>query len=126
VLVTGEDLTLAVGTPGGDVQPQAVLQTLLNMRLFGMEPQQAVEAPRFATYSFPDSFEPHDYNAGVALLEAGLAGQAEELGRRGHQITLWPAATFRAGGVCVAMLDKRTGVLSGAADPRRPCYALGW
>lgn len=126
VLVTGDDLTIAIGTPGGDVQPQAVLQTLLNMRLFGMELQQAVEAPRFATYSFPDSFVPHDYAAGVALLEAGLAGQAEELGRRGHQITLWPAATFRAGGVCVAMLEKRTGVLSGAADPRRPCYALGW
>ena len=47
------------GTPGGDVQAQAMLQTLLNRIVFGMDPQAAVEAPRFATYSFPDSFEPH-------------------------------------------------------------------
>src|SRR5690606_27902192 len=47
------------GTPGGDVQCQAMLQTFLNMEVFGMEPQQAVESPRFATFSFPSSFEPH-------------------------------------------------------------------
>ena len=41
------------------MQAQAMLQTLLNRIAFGMDPQSAVEAPRFATYSFPDSFEPH-------------------------------------------------------------------
>ena len=54
------------GTPGGDVQAQAMLQVLLNMIVFDMNPQQAVEAPRFASYSFPDSFEPHSYSPGRA------------------------------------------------------------
>ena len=44
------------GTPGGDVQPQAMLQVFLNIMVFGMDIQQAVEAPRFATYSFPRQF----------------------------------------------------------------------
>ena len=48
------------GTPGGDVQTQAMLQVLLNLSAFGMDLTSAVEAPRFATYSFPSSFEPHE------------------------------------------------------------------
>ncbi|HEV7268627.1 MAG TPA: gamma-glutamyltransferase, partial [Falsiroseomonas sp.] len=39
---------LPFGTPGGDVQSQAMLQTLLNVLLFGMDPQDAVEHPRIA------------------------------------------------------------------------------
>ena len=54
------------GTPGGDVQCQAMLQVFLNINVFGMAPQAAVEAPRFAGYSFPGSFEPHPYYPGAA------------------------------------------------------------
>ena len=46
------------GTPGGDVQTQAMLQCLINVSVFGMDPQHAVEAPRFATFSFPSVFCP--------------------------------------------------------------------
>ena len=49
------------GTPGGDVQQQAMLQVFLNITVFGMPPQRAVEAPRVASRSFPDSFWPHAY-----------------------------------------------------------------
>ncbi len=42
---------MSVGTPGGDVQPQAVTQALVQMLVFGMSPQRAVEAPRFASGS---------------------------------------------------------------------------
>ena len=52
-------LFMVLGTPGGDVQQQAMLQVFLNVAEFGMLPQPAVEAPRFATRSFPDSFWPH-------------------------------------------------------------------
>ena len=52
------------GTPGGDVQTQAMLQVFLNIHLFGMEVQEAVEAPRVASYSYPSSFEPHAYHPG--------------------------------------------------------------
>src|SRR5262249_11683012 len=52
-LVVGPDGALMpCGTPGGDVQAQAMLQVLLNLVVFGHSPQAAVEAPRFATQSF--------------------------------------------------------------------------
>ena len=53
------------GTPGGDVQPQSMVQLFLNVVEFGMDVQQAVEAPRFSTWSFPNSFWPHAYHPGL-------------------------------------------------------------
>jgi gamma-glutamyltranspeptidase / glutathione hydrolase len=115
------------GTPGGDVQSQAMLQVFLNVALFGMAPQDAVEAPRFATYSFPDSFEPHHtfpgrLNVETRVPEATLGG----LQAQGHDLVRWPDWTWRAGAVCTILANERTRVLSGGADPRRPSYALGW
>src|SRR5216117_2350964 len=52
-------VVMPFGTPGGDVQQQAMLQFFFNIVVFGMTPQRAVEAPRVATRSFPDSFWPH-------------------------------------------------------------------
>ena len=115
------------GTPGGDVQCQAMLQAFLNATDFGMELQHAVEAPRFATYSFPGSFEPHSELPGRLNLE-GLIDTAvgDELAALGHDVEWWPDRTWRAGGMCMAVADLRSGMLAGAADPRRPSYALGW
>ena len=115
------------GTPGGDVQCQAMLQTLLNMEVFGMAPQAAVEAPRFATYSFPGSFAPHAYAPGRLVLEGRIeAATGERLAALGHGVEWWPERTWRAGGMCLIVADLETGVLSGAADPRRESYAVGW
>ena len=49
---------MAFGTPGGDVQIQAMAQVFMNTYVFGMDIQSAIEAPRFGTYSFPSSFAP--------------------------------------------------------------------
>ncbi|MBI1965005.1 MAG: gamma-glutamyltransferase, partial [Betaproteobacteria bacterium] len=54
----GGRVHMPFGTPGGDVQCQAMLQVFLNINVFGMDAQAAVEAPRFANYSYPGSFEP--------------------------------------------------------------------
>ena len=114
------------GTPGGDVQTQAMLQVFLNVHLFGMEAQDAVEAPRAASYSFPSSFEPHDYHPGRLNLEGRIdRGTGEALARLGHRIAWWPDWTWLAGAVCTIIADRETGVLKGGADPRRPSYALG-
>jgi len=115
------------GTPGGDVQTQAMLQVFLNINAFGMAPQDAVEAPRFANYSYPGSFEPHPYFPGRLYLEARI-GQAvgDELASRGHEVCWWDDATWLAGAVCTIVADHRQGVLHGGADPRRPAYVLGW
>ena len=118
---------LAIGTPGGDVQVQAMLQTFLNIVLFGMDPQQAVEAPRVATYSFPDSFEPHCYFPGRLNLESRIEHDVgNRLSALGHEVHWWPDWIWRSGGVGCIAIDQQSGVLQGGADPRRPTYAVGW
>jgi gamma-glutamyltranspeptidase / glutathione hydrolase len=124
--VTADGHIVPFGTPGGDVQAQAMLQTLLNVTLFGMDPQQAVEAPRFATYDFPDSFEPHGRLPGRLTLEGRIPESVgADLRSRGHDIAWWPDWTWKAGAVCMIDADPVRGVLSAGADPRRPAYALG-
>ena len=115
------------GTPGGDVQPQAMLQVFLNLNVFGMAPQDAIEAPRFATYSYPGSFEPHPYFPGRLYLESRIDKTAgSELASRGHKVYWWDDMTWLAGAVCTILNDHKNGVLHGGADPRRPAYVLGW
>ena len=67
------EYVMPFGTPGGDVQCQAMLQTFLNVEVFGMDLQAAIEAPRFATFSFPSSFEPHNVQPGRLMLEDLIA-----------------------------------------------------
>src|SRR5262245_53564223 len=119
-------MKMPFGTPGGDVQTQAMLQVFLNIQLFGMDVQDAVEAPRGASYSYPGSFEPHAYHPGLLNLESRIdRATGEALGRLGHKIEWWPDWTWLAGAVCTVVADLETGVLKGGADPRRPSYALG-
>ena len=79
------------GSPGNDVQPQAMLQVFLNLNVFGMDMQTAIEAPRFATYSFPASSEPHDYHpAGLNLEQRIPRATGEALASLGHDVRWWP------------------------------------
>jgi gamma-glutamyltranspeptidase / glutathione hydrolase len=120
------NMKMPFGTPGGDVQTQAMLQVFLNIHLFGMEVQEAVEAPRVASYSYPSSFEPHAYHPGLLNMESRIdKATGEALGRLGHKIGWWPDWTWLAGAVCTVVDDQESGVLKGGADPRRPSYALG-
>ena len=120
-------LFMPFGTPGGDVQPQAMLQVFLNVLIFGMDPQQAVEAPRFASYSFPSSFAPHSCFPGQLNMESRVRRETgAALEQLGHRVKWWPDWSWRAGGVCAITVDQSRGVLQGGADPRRPGYAVGW
>ncbi len=115
------------GTPGGDVQIQAMIQVFLNVNVFGMAVQDAVEAPRFANYSYPGSFEPHAYYPGRLYLESRIdAKTGEALKAMGHKVYWWDDMTWLAGSVCTIVNDHAQGVLHGGADPRRPAYVLGW
>jgi gamma-glutamyltranspeptidase/glutathione hydrolase len=115
------------GTPGGDVQPQAMLQVFLNIHVFGMDPQSAIEAPRFANYSYPGSFEPHDYFPGRLYLESRIPKEVgEDLAGLGHKVYWWPESSWLAGAPCTILADLKRGVLHGGADHRRPAYVLGW
>ncbi|WP_170985038.1 gamma-glutamyltransferase family protein [Roseomonas sp. AR75] len=111
---------MAFGTPGDDVQPQAMGQVLLRIAREGMAAQDAVEAPRFATMSFPRSSDPHEHFPGRVAIEARY-GEAV-LGwmrRAGHQVAPWAAWDWRAGSVGVVITDA-AGSIEAAADPRRP------
>jgi len=104
-----------------------MLQTFLNVFVWGMEPQAAVEAPRFASYSFPSSFEPHKYYPGLLKLEGRIdRGTGDELERRGHRIEWWPDVIWLAGSMGIIHADRESGLLSAGADPRRMAYAMGW
>ncbi|WP_430435761.1 gamma-glutamyltransferase family protein [Oceanibaculum nanhaiense] len=114
------------GTPGGDVQSQAMLQVLLNVGVFGMDTQSAIDAPRFATYSFPDSFAPHPYYPGRLTLEGRIERKTQDaLAALGHDVVSWPDWTWKAGGVCAIVADPVTGVKAGGADRRRPSGVAG-
>ena len=115
---------MTFGCPGGDDQTQANLQLMLNVLVFGMNPQQAVEAPRFSTQSMPNSFYPRVYYPGVLNLEAGFPdATAESLAARGHTINRVGACGI---GAVVTQRDPHSGVLAAGADPRRPGYAVAW
>ena len=120
-------MTMPFGTPGGDVQCQAMLQVFLNIHQFGLDPQEAIEAPRFGTYSHPNSFEPHQTEPGVLRLENRIdAGAGEELAAKGHKVEWWPELTRKAGSVCAMVQDRETGRIAGGADARRQSRAIGW
>ncbi|HVC30684.1 MAG TPA: gamma-glutamyltransferase family protein [Steroidobacteraceae bacterium] len=123
-------MALPFGTPGGDVQVQAMLQVFLNIVEFGMTPQEAVEAPRVASYSAPNSFWPHDEKPGLVRAESRLGGSTlRGLAKRDHRVEAWPEWTWLAGAVCAIHADRNAGpgaLLTAAADPRRESYALGW
>ena len=109
------------GTPGNDVQPQAMLQVFLNMTVFGMTPQAAIEQPRFASSSFPSSSDPHTYTPRRMSLERRFTDEtAGALSRLGHDVNWWREWEWKAGCVCAVVKDHETGMLEGGADVRRP------
>jgi gamma-glutamyltranspeptidase/glutathione hydrolase len=115
------------GSPGGDVQTQSMLQVLVNLLAFGMDLGSAVEAPRFASYSFPSSFEPHEYWPGRLMVEGRISSATlDHLRMLGHDAILWPDFAAQAGAVCAVLRDGSSGMLLGAADPRRSTHTVGW
>jgi gamma-glutamyltranspeptidase/glutathione hydrolase len=118
---------MALGTPGGDVQMQAMLQVFLNVVEFGMPLQKAIEMPRAWSMNFPNSFAPHDYIPGALCLEGGFAKDVHgALVDLGHRVQDWAHFPAAGGGVCAVMRDSKSGLLHGGADPRRECYAMAW
>ena len=112
------------GTPGGDFQPQCGLQILTNLLDFGMEPQAAVEAPRW--WSFPGT-DPASLETPLELrVEAGMpAAVIKELEALGHRVTQRRPG-INDGKVQLIVLDPETGALKGASDPRGDGQAAAW
>lgn len=117
---------MVFGTPGGDVQIQAMAQLLVNVAIFGLDVQSAIEAPRFASFSYPSSFAPNPHYPGLLMVEARIGHETREaLTRLGHDVEAWPERTRKAGALCAIRIDPATGFLHAGADFRRAGYAMG-
>jgi gamma-glutamyltranspeptidase / glutathione hydrolase len=116
---------MITGSPGGDDQCMRTMQTLLNVIDFGMNIQQAIEAPRWTTRSFPASPFPHTMYPGEMTVEDRILQPVRDiLLKRGHKLLVsGPWSQGANGGI---MFDASTGVFSAGADPRVDAYALAW
>ena len=103
---------LSFGVMGGDMQPQGHVQVLLNIIDFGMNVQEAGEAPRFRHSSL-----------GLALESAISAEARTGLTKRGHRIV---SSIGAFGGYQGILIDPRTRVLMGGSDPRKDGLAIGY
>lgn len=122
-----EGRIMPFGSPGGDVQTQAMLQGFVNRVVFGFDTQHAVESPRFATYDFPSSWEPHERQHLVLKLENTLdTAIGADLAARGHNVESWPDLVWTAGSLSLIEFDRQKGRMAAGSDPRREAYAIGW
>jgi gamma-glutamyltranspeptidase / glutathione hydrolase len=111
---------IVFGTMGADAQAQVQLQLLLGFVDFELEPQTAIETPRWVSGAGPDGapwlrVEPR-------MGEATLA----DLRRRGHNVVVgeeWDSAMGHAH--CIR-IDRERGALGGGSDPRSDGLAAGW
>lgn len=123
---------LAWNTPGGDNQPQAMLQAFLNVVEFGMNVQQAVEAPTLTSSGFRQSNYPQRVPGRLALPKVLADVVGPSLASRGHVLQVTPLqgpyfqAVSGAGAVKMVMLDPVRGVLFGGVSPAKDNYVIGW
>ncbi|MBI3971773.1 MAG: gamma-glutamyltransferase [Chloroflexi bacterium] len=111
------------GTPGGDQQPQMNVQVITNLLDFGMDVQQAVEAPRW--YSFPGTDPDTIDNPFELRLESRYGPDVfTGLDARGHRaVELKP---WGGPGAFQFIMREPSGVLVGGSDPRAGGIALGF
>ena len=103
------------GVMGGFMQPQGHLQVGVNMIDFEMDPQTALDAPRFNWLD----------NKRVALETAVPDTVRQILAQRGHHL-LEKGARLHYGGGQVIVRDPDSGVLIGGSEPRNDGTAVGW
>jgi gamma-glutamyltranspeptidase/glutathione hydrolase len=126
LVLKGGEPFMVLSTPGGDNQDQALLQVLLNVIEFGMNPQEAVEAPRFDTQHYVSSFDDHEFLPGSLNVESRVSLKTiQELSQKGHKVKV-QAEWGTLSAPTVITYDPKTGVAAAGADPRRSRYAVAW
>jgi gamma-glutamyltranspeptidase/glutathione hydrolase len=125
-LVTREgEPYLALSTPGGDNQEQSLLQVLLNVVEFGMNAQEAIEAPRFQTRHLVSSFDNHAMNPGDLLLDERVRpAVAAELAQRRHRVE--SRSRWASGAAPVLIRMAPDGVIEAGADPYGYRVSRAW
>jgi len=114
-----------LGSPGGDDQIMRTMQTLINMVDFGMNIQQAIEAPRWSSRSFPASPFPHTMYPGDMAVEGRIPEATRQaLSARGHKLRV--VGPWSLGSNAGIVIDAASNILSAGADPRVEAYAWAW
>ncbi len=107
---------MAFSTPGGDNQEQSLIQVFFNAAIFGMNAEQAIEAPRFQTRHLVSSFDNHAMNPGDLLLDDRIpVAIREELASRGHKVDIRSRSNSGAAPVIIKVTP--AGVFEAGADP---------
>jgi gamma-glutamyltranspeptidase/glutathione hydrolase len=115
----------AFGLMGGDMQPQGHVQIVVNLVDFGMNLQEAGDAPRFHHTGSSEPTGTVMTSGGVLHLESGLPKEVyRDLDKRGHSIEQTSPGTF--GGYQIIFRDPETGVLAGATESRKDGMAAGY
>ncbi|MCX6588077.1 MAG: gamma-glutamyltransferase family protein [Acidobacteria bacterium] len=116
---------LALATPGGDNQDQALLQMFLNVVDFGMNAQAAVEAPRLQTRHLVSSFDNHAMSPGDLMLDERIAPSViQQLAQRGHDVST--RSKWSGGAAPVIIRYAPGGVMEAGADPYGYRTARAW
>ncbi len=113
------------GVMGGDMQPQGQVQVLVNLIDFGMNVQEAGEAPRVEHLGSPTpTGKSGSRTGGTVALEEGIPeAVAEELTRRGHHVV---RVRTNGGGYQGLLIDPKTNILHGGSEARKDGCAVGY
>ena len=118
---------MGLSTPGGDQQMQALLQVILNVIVWGMAPEQALDQPRFGSYNFPGTGSETNLTPAQIKLEGRIPSEtARALARLGHDVQLWGLWDWHACAPTVTYRDPDTGVMIAAGDVRRETSSLAF
>ena len=112
----GDKFYASMGTPGSWGILQTTPQFLMHLLDFGMNPQEAIEAPRYRYYG----------GVSVQMEERFPVEVRKVLEKKGHEITVLEPWSMSVGGAQGFRLNYASGTLEGGADPRRDGLAIGW
>ncbi len=115
---------LSFGVMGGDMQPQGHVQVLVNMIDFGMDVQEAGDAPRFRHFGSSDPTGIPAQKGGTVVVESGVSAAVRaKLESMGHKVV---SDRSGFGGYQAIRVDLENGVLIGGSDPRKDGCAIGY
>ena len=115
---------LSFAVQGGDTQDQNLLQFFLNMFEFGMNVQQAVEAPNIVSYQMQSSFGAHKSEPGRLVLRDDVPSWVAERLRAMGYATETRART--SGPITAIYFDREHGTLWGGASDFGEDYGIAW
>jgi gamma-glutamyltranspeptidase / glutathione hydrolase len=128
IVLKGDKPILAMSVAGGDMQDQVSLQLVMDVLDFGMQPKEAIQAPRFLTKHMQDSFNPSPDPAvrmgKAATIEINSHDQniTDKLKEKGHTVAssdavlAWPV---------LVVIDQSSGFAYGAGQPgAKTCAAV--